>query len=375
MVKKIKSTESKVESKKCCPDNVWMYVSVGLGIAFIIALVLAITGATKTTMQDIGLTPAKTIVLDLLNTMAPGTDANVTASSEVSSFYKLTLSVQGQEQEIYISKDGKYLANLLINVAELKQQLEAANDTNTPANADVNSPTAYALPTTINEAPKQGNLDSKIIVMEASDFQCPYCGLTAGSPWSESLKSSQYAPMIGTTLKIEEMAKAGKILFRQFPVAINTSGGSTESIDASNAAFCAEDQNKYWEMHDLLFAAQDSQNEYTGKFAKDKLKIMGAKIEGLDLTKFNECVDKDTYVGKVESMTQDVATASYANTNSFGTPMYYIIVDASLGKAKIESLAKAANYTVAPTSDGSKYVIIADPEYATITKVIEGLTA
>jgi len=176
-----------------------------------------------------------------------------------------------------------------------------------------------------------------------------------------------------------------KILFKQYPVAINTQGGSTESVDASNAALCANDQEKYWEMHDLLFEAQDSEKEYTGKYAKANLKVLGAKIEGLDLTKFNECVDKDTHVQEVKDMTTNVAAAAYANTNSFGTPSFYIVVDASVDKAKIDAVTKplaekskaqqpdGLYYTYAPTQDGSKYVIIADPIFANIETVINGL--
>jgi hypothetical protein len=58
--------ETKEQSTKCC-DNVWMYICIGLGIAFIIALVFAIIGATKTANDNgIGTDNAAKIITDLL---------------------------------------------------------------------------------------------------------------------------------------------------------------------------------------------------------------------------------------------------------------------------------------------------------------------
>jgi len=366
--------EKKEHSEKCC-ENVWMYVSVALGIAFIIALVFAILGTAKAN-TGVGTDNAAKIVSDLMK-KTQGIDANIVNAVEVNGLYKITLNAQGQTADIYVTLDGQNImpGNAVFSVKDIE---------NTPKQEDTNVtvPTVYNLPSV--NAPSRGNANSKITVLEFSDYQCPFCGMVFGSPWTEKF-ATQYGPMIGTVKKVEALAKDNKILFKQYPVAINTQGGSTESVDASNASLCTEDQNKYWEMHDLLFSAQDSEKEYTGKFAKTNLKELGAKIEGLDLIKFNECVDKDTHVQEVKDMTTNVATAAYSNTNNFGTPTIYIVVDASVGKAKIDAITKplaekskaqqpdGLYYTYAPTQDGSKYVIIADPVFANIETVINGL--
>lgn len=355
--------EQKETSHKC-KCNIWMYISIALGLAFIITLVLALVGISNN--SKISTNEASNKVLELMKATQPDLDINVVSAIEENGLYKITLSAQGQNVDIFITTDGKYLipGNAVYPTSDIEKQVTENKDTNTETNY-------YSLPN--YNAPTMGNAESKITVMEFSDYQCPFCGMVFGSPWTEQYKSSQYGSMIGTTKKIEDLAKSGKLLFKQYPVAINTSNNSTESIDASNASLCANDQGKYWEMHDALFNAQDSEKEYTGKYAKDKLKVLAEKIEGLDLTKFNECVDKDTHVQEVKDMTQEVGQIAYSNTNSFGTPTFYIVVDASLGKDKIENLAKSVNYKVQPTQDETKYVIIADPIFANIETVINGL--
>ena len=368
-IEKHKTTHKKEHniqsSKKNTTENVWMYISVGLGIAFIIALIFALSGATST-QTGIGTNNAKTTVVNLLTAMQPGTDVNVVSVTEVDGFYNILLNIQGQKQNIYITKDGKYIASL-IKVSDLQAQLKQKSN-----------PKVYALPQTYNTLPTTGDTNSKIAVVEFSDFQCPFCGLVANVKWANKFKS-KYGQMIGTASKLEEDSLTGNFAFKQAPVAINTSNGSKESIDASNAALCAKDQNKYWEMAKVLYNAQKSESdEYSGKFSKDNLKILAKDVNGLDLNAFNQCIDNDTHVDEVKKITQDFSTIGSANTpNQVGTPTFYIVVDASVGKDKIENAIKqsGSNFTYAPTSDGSKYVIIVDPYYNKIKSVINALTA
>ncbi len=370
--------ENKQNGKKtfdCCNQNIWMPIGIVLGIAFVITLIFALTSSPSgTTAVGIGTTAASNIVVDLLHKNQPDLNIIVKSAEETNGLYKIELTAGGETVEVFVSIDGKFLFPT--------QPIDLA-----PQVVDTNVSKNYVLPETINQAPVLGDPNSKIEVLEFSDYQCPFCGLAYGSPWASEF-ASQYGPMIGTVKKLEnEYAKTNKIAFRQFPVAINTSGGSTESIDASNAALCANDQGKYWEMHDALFEA-NTKEEYNGKYAKDNLKTFGSKISGLDLTKFNECVDKDTYVDLVENMTDDVGKAAYANTGSFGTPTFYIVLDASFSKEKIESVLAPiraeivsgnpndkTSYTFAPASNGLKYVIIADAKFANLKKVIDAFAS
>jgi len=211
--------EKKEHSGKCC-ENVWMYVSVALGIAFIIALLFAILGTAKAN-TGIGANNAAKIVSDLMK-KTQGVDANIVNAVEVNGLYKITISAQGQNADIYVTLDGQNImpGNAVFNVKDIE---------NTPVQPEkpTDVPAVYTLPTV--NAPSMGNVNSKITVLEFSDYQCPFCGMVFGSPWTAKF-AAQYGPMIGTVKKVEALAKEGKILFKQYPVAINTQGGSKNII-------------------------------------------------------------------------------------------------------------------------------------------------
>lgn len=95
----------------------------------------------------------------------------------------------------------------------------------------------------VDEAPPlagatfEGNEDAAVTVAEFSDFQCPFC-----QRWSLQTLPSLRA----------ELGDDVRIAFMHFPItAIHPNAGF-----ASVAAICAGEQEKFWEMHDLLFARQ-----------------------------------------------------------------------------------------------------------------------
>ena len=89
----------------------------------------------------------------------------------------------------------------------------------------------------ISGAPIEGKVDAKVVVAEFSDFQCPFC-----KQWNDtSLK--QLRTRLG-----DDVALA----FMHFPIVqIHLNAGN-----ASLVAICAQEQGKFWPMHDLLFARQ-----------------------------------------------------------------------------------------------------------------------
>lgn len=83
----------------------------------------------------------------------------------------------------------------------------------------------------------EGSPSAKVVMAEFSDFQCPFC-----KRWND-----QALPALRSKLG-EEVALA----FLHFPIVqIHPNAGN-----ASAAAICAGEQDKFWEMHDLLFARQ-----------------------------------------------------------------------------------------------------------------------
>src|SRR5262249_13220452 len=87
--------------------------------------------------------------------------------------------------------------------------------------------------------PAMGDPNARIAIVEFGDYQCPFCGQHA----------NQVLPQI-----LENYVKTGKVryFFKDTPVeAIHP-----RALKAAEAALCAGEQGKYWEMHDHLFKNQ-----------------------------------------------------------------------------------------------------------------------
>lgn len=95
----------------------------------------------------------------------------------------------------------------------------------------------------VNERdPALGEEDAPIVMLEFSDFQCPFCGRF----WSDTL------PLIK-----KNYVETGKVLFvyKDFPL----TQIHAQAQKAAEAALCAREQGKFWEYHDVLF---DKQTEW-----------------------------------------------------------------------------------------------------------------
>lgn len=87
-----------------------------------------------------------------------------------------------------------------------------------------------------------------------------------------------------------------------------------ESQWAAEASECADEQGKFWEYHDMLFARQAGENQ--GAFAKDKLKQFAAALN-LDTAKFNACLDSGKYTQVVTAETQMLTGLGVQSTPTF----------------------------------------------------------
>jgi protein-disulfide isomerase len=155
-----------------------------------------------------------------------------------------------------------------------------------------------------------GDPNAPIKIEEFSDFQCPYCERFHSD--TEPLLRQYYID-------------TGKVLFTYRSmgnwVSRNVGGTSTESQDAALAAYCAGDQNKFWEMHAMLFG--NVKGEDVGSFTDKRLKAIAAKVNGLNTDQFNSCYDSGKFKDRVQ---QDMADGTAAGVT--GTPaflMSYIV--------------------------------------------------
>ena len=151
-----------------------------------------------------------------------------------------------------------------------------------------------------------GDPKAPVKLTEFSDFQCPFCKQF----WSQ------------TEAQVEDAyVKTGKVLLVDRSagnwVSRNSGSGGTESQDAAMAAYCAADQNKYWPMHDALFA-NNRDVEEQGSFTPRRLREIAQGV-GLDMSAYDSCISSNKYLNQVNQDLQDAQTAGIT-----GTPFFVI---------------------------------------------------
>ncbi|HEX3552338.1 MAG TPA: thioredoxin domain-containing protein [Thermoanaerobaculia bacterium] len=138
--------------------------------------------------------------------------------------------------------------------------------------------------------PAEGPATAPVTIVEFSDFQCPYC-----SRLTPTLKQVK-----------EKYGDKVRIVFRQFPLPMHQNAQK-----AAEAALCANDQGKFWQLHDAMFSNQSA-------LGVDQLKAKAAEL-GLKADDFNKCLDSGAKVAVIEA---DKKAGSEAGVN--GTPAMFI---------------------------------------------------
>jgi protein-disulfide isomerase len=186
--------------------------------------------------------------------------------------------------------------------------------------------------------PSRGPKDAPVTIVEFSDYQCPFCsrGETAMTQVKET-----YGDKV-------------RIFFRDFPLSFHQNAQK-----AAEAAGCAGDQGKFWEMHDKLFANQQA-------LGIPELKKYAGELS-LDQKKFDECLDGGKRADAIKKDTADGATAGVTGTPGFfvngrflngAMPFekFAVLIDEELRAKGIAvpakpTAAQAAAKTAAPKAD------------------------
>ena len=162
-----------------------------------------------------------------------------------------------------------------------------------------------------------GDATAPVKVEVYADFQCPACG-----------------QFDRTTLReiSDKYVQSGKVqvLFNHYAFIGN------ESTRAAEASECANDQGKFWEYADTLFNNQAGENQ--GAFSDTNLQKFAQQL-GLDMDKYNTCMQDRPHLSKIQSSTQN---GSARGVNS--TPTVFIngqLVRGAISLAKFESIAGA----------------------------------
>ena len=148
-----------------------------------------------------------------------------------------------------------------------------------------------------------GDPDAPVVIVEFSDFQCPYCKLFA----------DETEPLI-----IQNHVENGEVYFvyRSLGnfISDNVRRSQTESRDSAEAAYCAGDQGKFWEYKDIVYA--NWQGEDVGSFTPKRL-VAFAEALNLDIDQFQDCFDGAKYRDQVMQDQIDGANAGINSTPSF----------------------------------------------------------
>ena len=161
----------------------------------------------------------------------------------------------------------------------------------TPGNVQVQI--AQPLPAEIPQDGRvMGNPNAPVHVVEYGDFQCPAC--------------HGFFQSVQPTL-IEQYVKPGKVSFEFRDYAFI----GPESLTAAQAAMCANDQGKFWQFHDSLYLNQGAEN--SGALNDTRLKAIARQI-GLDMTKFDQCLDSNAHQADVEASIKDAQAKGVDST-------------------------------------------------------------
>lgn len=138
-------------------------------------------------------------------------------------------------------------------------------------------------------SPAKGSAKPIVTIVEFSDFECPYCN------------------QVQSTLKqiMESYGSDVRLVFKHMPLE-----GHRNSLPAARAAYCAAEQDRFWQFHDALFASRN--------LSAARLEEIAAEL-GLGMAKFRACVNSEQ---SRTAIVKDIETARLFQIES--TPSFIV---------------------------------------------------
>lgn len=137
-----------------------------------------------------------------------------------------------------------------------------------------------------------GRPDAPVTISEFADFECPAC--------------AQFATLTEPDVR-KRLADAGQVSIRFYDFPLDQ---HRNSVLASLSAACAADQNKFWEMHDRIFAGQDAwatrsgESDGSANRRASRLFAEYAKAIGLDEAAWSTCVEEQRHLERIRANRQ-----------------------------------------------------------------------
>ncbi len=204
---------------------------------------------------------------------------------------------------------------ILAKIDAVQKSLEQARGAGAKAAAEPTPDPSKVYDIPLEKSPVRGPKNAPVTIVEFSDFQCPFC--------------AEAKPLLEQVLKA--YPDDVKLVFKQFPL------GSIHdnAMAAAKATVAAGYQNKFWEMHDILFANNRD-------LSYDKLKEYAGKI-GLNVALWEEDFQA---LDVQQAISRDLRTGKAADVD--GTPAFFVngrrVIDRSFEtfKTMIEDARRAA---------------------------------
>ena len=172
-----------------------------------------------------------------------------------------------------------------------------------------------------NGSPPLGSESARITIVEFGDYQCEAC-----YAWFHNTRDTLIDNYI-------ETGKA-KLVFVDLPFL------GRDSPKAAQASYCAEDQEKYWEYHTILYTFQDGHPD-SGWADRDRLNSFAFSLD-MNMDEFNECMDSSKYKQRVKANYDDavkngvtqtptfILVSSYGTTKKLGGAQPYSVFAATI---------------------------------------------
>jgi protein-disulfide isomerase len=182
-----------------------------------------------------------------------------------------------------------------------------------------------------------GSPTAPVEVIEFADFECPGCG--------------QFATLTEPDVRTR-LVNTGQVRMRfmDYPLPMHKN-----TWDASLAASCANEQGKFWEMHDQIFANQDRWNGEATRRPRGPLADL-AKGLGLDMSKYDACMDAETHRAQIAANQAEGDRRQVNQTPTFiiGNKMIPGAIGFDEFKKAVDEAAKAAPAPAAAPADTGK---------------------
>ena len=147
-----------------------------------------------------------------------------------------------------------------------------------------------------NGSPALGSESAPITIVEFGDYQCEAC-----YAWFHNTRDTLIDNYI-------ETGKA-KLVFVDLPFL------GRDSPKAAQASYCAEDQEKYWEYHTMLYTFQDGHPD-SGWADRDRLNSFAFSLD-MNMDEFNECMDSLKYKNRVKANYDESVRNGVQSTPTF----------------------------------------------------------